>query len=94
MGHAHRFGARLPGVQPAIDRNLEVFALADIADSAKAKQLTRVFDCLALGIEHAWFQCDVDFGFHAIIFSAAARKIGPARSSKCGTRNITPKHCV
>jgi len=45
-----------------------------------------MFDCLALGIEHARLQCDVNFGFHSINVSPA---IGgrPAFASRVGMQN-------
>src|SRR3989442_12534507 len=33
-----------------------------------------MLDCFALWVEHARLQCDIDFGFHSVRFSAASRR--------------------
>src|SRR5882724_9566372 len=63
--HTHRFIARLLFTERAVDHNLKVFTLADVADAVKAQQFDRMFDGLALRIKDAGFQGDEDFGFHS-----------------------------
>src|SRR5712671_3389581 len=48
-----------------------------------------MFDCLALWIEHARLQCDVDFGFHSINISPAhLRPAGLYLESRNAERGI------
>src|ERR1700730_4783882 len=76
MSHAHCFRARLLRVKTAIDSNLEILALANIADAIKPEQLNRMLDCVALWIEHTGFQCDIDFCFHLVSSPANGRPAG------------------
>ena len=48
-------------------RNLEIFALANVGDAGEAEQFDRMLDGFALRIEHARFQTDVNFRFHFVL---------------------------
>src|SRR5215813_9418635 len=63
--HAFGFRARIVVAQSAVQRDLEILSLPNVVDAAITKQLNGVLDRFALGIQNAWFQCDVDFRFHA-----------------------------
>jgi len=66
-------GTRVVSAARFVDGNLEILSLPNVADTAKAQQLDRVFDGFALWIEHAGLQSYVNFGFHIVTRQAAER---------------------
>src|SRR5216684_599709 len=63
-GNALDLGLRLFTTQAAIERQFEVLALADLLQAFIAHLLERTLDGLALGIEDAFLERDVNVGFH------------------------------
>src|SRR5437762_2566656 len=65
--HPFHFGLRGRLVKPAIQRDLEILALAHVAHAFVTHLVERAVDGLALRIEDSLLQRDVNVGFHGWI---------------------------
>src|SRR5579883_1833392 len=76
---AHGFDRGLgAGLVGLCEVELDHLALAHVVDAREAQRSERVADRLALGIEHARFERDVDARFHVSIPWSSPRSTGPS----------------
>src|SRR5277367_3803608 len=85
-GNTLHFGLRFVAAESAIERQFEVLALANFFQTLVAHLLKRTVNGLALGIENAFLERNVNVGFHrGFNYTSAGLAVlrsGPERRDK------------